>query len=320
MVHSARNSKKPFKIIIMKSIIGHIGVISLLGLILPYAVFAQSKNIIIVSPQLIQLDLSHDKPEAEFTYTNETSQTIELTLSMQDVKELEDRGIPDILNLNDSKSYKYGLSSWASFSNKTLVIGPHESKKVTVFIDKTRLTLGGHYATVLAELHQLETSKKVKLRAILSSLIFVRSGSQYEQEIANIQSMEVSSKFFQFPTSVSFRLQNTGNVDLTPYGILTVTDSWGREVAREVVNENSLITLPDSVRKYTIPLFSPQGVIPPGTYKAQLVIHFGKKKVSRERNLSFFILGKSNLLSIGAALLSGAVIVMVLRHRKKRLQ
>lgn len=293
--------------------------LSLAYCLLANPTIAQSANVITVSPQLIQLDLSKDAPEAEFTYTNSTDQTIELTLSMQDVKELEDRGIPGLLDANESANYKYGLSSWASFSNKNLVISPNESKKVIVYIDKTRLSLGGHYASVLAEIQQKSPTKTVKLRAILSSLLFVRSGSEYDQEEAVISSMEQTSEYFQFPQSVTFRLQNTGNVDITPYGILTIYDPFKKEVARSVINEESSITLPDSVRKYTTKIKAQTSLLMPGMYTAELSIRFGKKNIQKEATLSFFSFGSLNgkILGVGALLILITGIIAV-RLKKKQ--
>lgn len=265
---------------------------------IPYSlipqVFAQG-NSITVSPQLYQLDLSKEKPEAEFSYTNSTNQTVEITLSMQDVKELEDRGIPSLLDQNDAKNYKYGLSSWATFSNKNLVIAPSETKTVTVFINKTRLSQGGHYASVLAEIKQISDTKAVKLRAILSSLLFVRTGSEFEIEDANLAEIQLSQDWFSYPTSVIFRLQNTGNVDITPYGVISIKDPFGRQVSRSVVNEDSAISLPESIRRYTTKIKSPEKFLAPGIYKANVEINYGKKHLKKSMETHFFTLGSLEL-------------------------
>lgn len=280
---------------------------------------AQSKSNITVSPQLIQLDLSTDPAEAEYTYTNNTGQTIELKFTMQDVKELEDRGIPGILDPNESRDYNFGLSSWARFSTNNLVLAPGESKSVTVFIDRKRLTLGGHYATVLAELQQKDEQKTVKLRAILSTLLFVRAGSEYEQEQANIVQISNNSGLFSFPSTVTFRLQNTGNVDLTPYGTVSITSPLGDEVARGIINEDSLITLPDSTRRYIVKINKYADVVLPGIYKTTVKLKYGKNKFTVEDSSYFFILGELNkYLAI-----SGVVLVLLISSafiifRKKR--
>lgn len=313
------------KIINFKLKILLIAIVSLVSLFaIPYSLnptFAQSKNNITASPQLIQLDLSVDKPEAEYTYTNNTNQTIELSLSMQDIKELEDRGIPGIIDPNVTRDYNFGLSNWARFSTDSLILAPGESKSVKVFIDKTRLTLGGHYGTVLAELLQKEDQKTVKLRVFLSTLLFVRSGSEYEQERANIVQITSNANPFSFPTSVTFRLQNSGNVDLTPYGLIRIINPLGDEVARGIINENSLITLPDSTRRYTVQLNRYADIMPPGIYTATIELKYGKKKFTIAETSYFFILSEANIYSlIGTLLLGAGIVLFIVWIRRKRSQ
>lgn len=238
---------------------------------------------------------------------------------MQDVKELEDRGIPSLLDQNDAKNYKYGLSSWATFSNKNLVIAPTETKKVTVFINKTRLSQGGHYASVLAEIKQLSEGKTVKLRAILSSLLFVRTGSDSEKEEGNITSILHESNYLAYPSAITFRLQNTGNVDLIPYGLVTVSDPYGRQVSRSAVNENSLITLPDSIRKYVVVIKNDR-FLPPGFYTAKVELTVGKKKIKIVKEERFFSLGSMSMKSISViliVLIGGGIIALKIPRRRE---
>ena len=266
-----------------------------------------AENTISVSPQLIQLDISTDKSEAEYFYTNNTSQTIELTLTMNDVKELEDRGVPGLISPQESKNYKYGLSSWAKFSNNSIVIAPNETKKVIVFIDAQRLSIGGHYASVLAEVKQIDKKGPVKLRAILSSLLFVRQGNGSETEEAKVTDLKSEGSFLEFPYSFTFRLNNTGNVDLTPHGRLSIKDSFGREVAFGIVNEDSLIALPESIRKYTTKVKNKQAFVMPGLYTTTLTVKYGKKKLGTSLTTTFISTG-----SVPRPLFAIGIIVIVL--------
>lgn len=278
---------------------------------------AQSQNII-VEPQLIQLDLSKDRPQAEYFYTNNTSETIELSLSMQDVKELQDRGIPEILNVNDSKNYQYGLSSWTRLSTNSLIIAPKEKKSVTVYIDNERLSPGGHYGTLLAEIKQFDEGRQVQLRAILSSLLFVRAGLGGEIEEAEIVNLRFLQNFYAYPTNAFFNLQNTGNVDLTPHGILTIKDPFVREITRTIVNEDSLITLPDSSRQYAMPIVSKIAILPPGIYTATLDVRYGKTKTEKREVKKFFSLGILTVDKILIIVLFGGVTSFVLLKLSRR--
>ncbi len=248
-------------------------------------------NLITVTPQITRLDLSKDAPEAEITYTNSTSETIELSLSMRDVKELEDRGIPGLLNNNDASNYKYGLSSWATFSSNQIVVKPGEAATVTVFIDSDRLSIGGHYASVLAEIKQQNNGQPVKVRAVIASLLFVRTGGGKVTEKADLSDVRVTNSWLSFPYKMSFRLKNSGNVELVPYGIVEISDPLGRIVTHQIVNEDSLITLPESIRKYSLPVTSNQKILVPGIYKINLDINYGVKKTSIKSQAYFFTLG-----------------------------
>lgn len=283
---------------------------------------AQSQNIT-VEPQLVQLDLSYKQPQAEYFYTNNTNETIELSLSVQDVKELQDRGIPSILNPDEARDYRYGISSWTSLSTNSLVISPGEKKGVTVFIDKERLSLGGHYGALLAEIRQFEEGKQVQLRAILSSLLFVRAGLGGEIEEAEIVNLKFLQNFYAYPTNAFFNLQNTGNVDLTPNGILTISDPFGREITRAIVNEDSLITLPDSSRQYAMPITSKIAILPPGIYKATLDIRYGKTKAEKKEIKTFFSLGSltiDKILIIGLAGVGLSIVLFKLGRRRHRVE
>lgn len=292
-----------------------------LFLLLSQATSARAQeNVVTVSPQLIQLDLSKQEAEAEFSYTNSTKQTIELSLSMEDVRELEDRGIPDLIDPSIVSNYKYGLSSWATFSTKSIIIKPGETKSVTVFIDKTRLSQGGHYASVLAEMSQISEGEAVRLRAILSSLLFVRTGPGFEKEQADVVDISPVHDFYAFPTSLVFLFQNTGNVDLIPYGVISLSDPIGRRVSKGIINENSLVTLPDSARKYASTLPRPDRFVPPGIYTATLEVNYGRKRTKISKSVRFFSLGSLSVKSIGVLgiVLLGAVIIARKFPRKKQ--
>src|SRR5258708_15217674 len=105
----------------------------------PATVFAKASttdNVITVTPSLFLLDLQKDKPEIEYYYDNGTNQTIELALSASDFKPLEDGYKISFIQGKAADSYKYRLSSWITFEKNTLIISPHSSETVKLFINK----------------------------------------------------------------------------------------------------------------------------------------------------------------------------------------
>jgi hypothetical protein len=266
--------------------------------------------------------LTADKPEAEIFYTNASDTTVELSLSLQDVRELEDRNPVGILDPKDAENYKYSLSSWAYLDRQNLILNPGETQKVVVTIAKDELSPGGHYGSVLAEIHQTPgQGKSVVVKGVLASLLFVRASTGNSIEEAKIDSFGADGSSIVFPDSFFFRFQNTGNVDLTPYGLLEIKDSNDKIVAKGIVNEDSLITLPEALRKYSIPLTLEIKNILPGKYKATLSLHFGKSNKQISTTTTFITGGTIPWLKwiiIAVVLIAGLVIVRKLWMKKRK--
>jgi hypothetical protein len=276
------------------------------------------KNTISVTPQIARLDLAADKPETEYLYVNNTQNPVELSFSMQDFKELEENGIPGFLNQQDAKNYKYALSSWVTFDKKDLILNPGEKGTLKVTVDKTRLTQGGHYGSVLAEIKQKDGEKGVKIKAILASLLFVRATTGYEREEGKISFFAPIIDFWEFPDKFLMRFQNTGNVDTIPYGLIEIKDMLGRTVAKGIVNQGSLITLPESIRRYDIPLQRLTGFLPVGFYNAAILVHFGQNNKIATSHMGFFSQGSIDLRLIVGIFIVLFVLIFVARRKLKR--
>jgi hypothetical protein len=258
---------------------------------------------ITVLPQLTQLDLTTDKPEAQIYYKNNTSLPVELTLSVEDVRELEDRNPVGILDPKEAINYKYSLSSWVYLDRQTLLLNPGEMNSINATVNKDKLTPGGHYGTILAEIHQSSNDKKaLKVKGVLASLLFVRASTGSERELAKIPYFGTEGTTFNFPTKYIFRFQNMGNVDLTPYGLVEIVDSRGRVVAKGIVNEDSLITLPEAIRKYEVSVKPLQKIILPGRYRANLTLHYGKSKKEIKISTTITTQGTVNVAGLLLAL------------------
>lgn len=304
--------------------IGHIGQICLIGLIffyllpLPSANAQTPKNTVSVTPQIARIDLAVDKPETEYLYVNNTQNPVELSFSMQDFKELEENGIPGFINQQDVKNYKYALSSWVTFDKKGLILNPGEKGTLKVTVDKTRLTQGGHYGSILAEIKQKDGEKGVKIKAILASLLFVRATTGYEREEGKISFFAPIMNFWEFPDKFLMRFQNTGNVDTIPYGLIEIKDMLGRIVAKGIVNQGSLITLPESIRRYDIPLQRLTGFLPVGFYNATILVHFGQNNKIITSHMSFFSQGSIDLRLIFIGFIILFVLIFVVKKKLRR--
>ena len=273
---------------------------------------------ITVSPSITHIDLSTDSSEYKLTYTNNTNAEINLLLSVQDFTELEDNYSINFLEGKDAANYKYSLSSWISFENRTIQLSPNEKKSVKIFIEKNRITKGGHYASILAEIFQPETKNQVSVKAVISSLLFVRASTGKEIETGKISSFKPLRNDVNYPNSYILRFENNGNVHVIPYGIIEVFDPLGNLAAKGILNENSLDALPESIRRYDTKITTYQKILLPGIYTAKINIHFGKTNQKLTTTINFFSQGMFNFIKIGLFLTVIIVSIIYLKRRKKQ--
>lgn len=291
-------------------------IILLLFLFTTKTSFAQQKGIS-VTPSIMHLDLATDSPEYTLTYENNTNTDITLLLSLSDFNELEESYKINFLESQEAKNYKYSLSSWVTFENNRLQLSPNEKKNVRVFIDKDKITKGGHYASILAKIEQNEEEKKVNVRGVLSSLLFVRASTGKEIEDGKIRSFRPQRDGIEHPDSFILRFENSGNVHIVPFGYIEILDPLGNKVAKGIFNENSLDALPESIRRYDVKVNPFQKLLIPGFYNARVYLHFGKTNKEIYSNVSFFSQGSFDFTKIGL-ILSLVVIVSIYYFRRKK--
>ncbi len=272
---------------------------------------------ITVSPSIAHLDLATDPAEYELSYVNNTTSEITLLLSVQDFTELEESYKFSFLEGKDAKNYKYSLSSWISFENRTIQLSKGEKKSVKIFIDSQRITKGGHYASILAEIVQPETKEQVNVKAILSSLLFVRASTGQEIEEGKISSFKPLRDGIEYSDAYILRFENSGNVHVIPYGLIQVFDPLGNLAAKGILNEGSLDALPESIRRYDTKVTTYQKVLVPGIYTAKINIHFGKTNQKLTTTVRFFSQGMFNFVKIGLGLVLIIILILFLRHQKK---
>jgi hypothetical protein len=273
---------------------------------------AQGRSGITVTPSIIRLDLESDAPQAEIYYKNNTRAALELKFSAQDFSETEETGRIRFLDEKEAENYQYSLASWIIFERQSISLLPGEEQAVKVSIDKDRLTPGGHYASIQAEIVQPEEEGQVPIKGILSTLIFVRTSTGNERENMSLETHQMQKNFLGFPQGLSIRLKNSGNVELVPYGLIEIRDMFGNVVAKGILNEGSLIILPQSIRRFDIQITRIYPLLFPGIYNTQLSIKYGKEEKKIENSATFLSQGTLNVVPLALIIL-----VMVILSRRK---
>jgi len=279
---------------------------------------ADQTGSITVVPSIVQLDLATDKPQAEIIYKNNTPQTVQLSFFASDFTQLEEGYKISFLSQKDAQNYQYSLSSWVSFSSTNLVLEPGQSGNIIVFVSPDKLSPGGHYGTILAQIEtKKDADKNLQIQGILSSLIFVRTNTGREIEKGNIQTFQPIRSFFDFPQSMLLRFNNTGDTTLTPYGLIRIFDPLGHEVSRGILNESSLIALPETIRRFDVPLRSPSGFLLPGIYTGTISMHYGKQNTKTQSTVSFFSQGSIPVIPV-AVIVLGLIVLFLKRKQLAR--
>ena len=278
-----------------------------------------SPKTITVNPSIMKIDLSSEPEQITQTYTNNTDAPTELNFRAKDFTGIEDLSTANFLEERDASNYKYSLSSWVSFDNPQMTLSPGESKKLTIFVRKDELSPGTHYASIQAVISSPTNNERITIQPILSSFLFIRTSTGKEIERAELKAFSAVQDSGEFPHRFFIRFQNTGNVELTPYGKIEVTDLLGRKVAESILNEGSLLTLPESIRRYDLLVNKKTEILPPGFYKATLTLHYGQRSHHLTQSFTFFTIGSMLSLIITVASI-GAIIFLFYLIKKRRIR
>lgn len=245
---------------------------------------------ITISPAFQQITIGQNEPEKTFDFavTNNTSLEYELSLASVDFGSLDESGGVLFMGQSDkSLNYKYGLSQDITLQQDRVVVEPKATTKIPVTItNKESMSPGGHYGAILVTPSESESTSKVQVNQVISSLLFVtkEGGAVYQM---GLQSFQLKTHLFSSPSEVDVRFQNAGNVHVVPRGLVTITDPRGRIVKRGFVNDGSGIMLPETFRKFTVPLRVINTAWWPGLYHMTLTYHFDGETVEHTKELTF---------------------------------
>ena len=189
-----------------------------------------------INPFYQTIDVQKDQASVPFSVevTNNTGAAGIFRVSVLDFGTLNESG--GVAFLGSSDNLKYGLASWVSLQNDTLVLDPGETKTVSGTIEnKESLSPGGHYGAVFFKIEDnssaaADQNDQVAFNPSFASLLFVRKvgGEAYG---LHLDSENIAKNMFSLPDSVKLRFQNTGNVHVTPRGSVEISDPLGRLIA-----------------------------------------------------------------------------------------
>lgn len=280
---------------------------------------------ITITPPLTEVSLSPGLVDTKvfIEVTNNTSSRVSANLKLIDLKALGASGgsTLDVSGLSD----RYGLVNWMSLpEGDSVEIQQSKTVKIPIKIyNHPDLAPGGHYGAVVISTDTKDKSKTgaVDVGQQLIPLVFVKKvgGEKYGLELTSI---EVNTKN-GLATSVNAKFKASGNVHVTPRGYVEVINPGGKQVAKGVLNSDSLIVMPENSRvlETSIKYFNKANL--PGRYKIISYYRYDGAEKFNTRTDHFLYTGSvafkiAVVASLGSIFGLGYWITRKLRHKRSK--
>ncbi len=228
----------------------------------------------------------------EFSITNNDNTPATFDLTTVDMGALNDTGGIVFSGLPADYAVRYGLAKWLSLPEQTVTLAGHEARKIafTISTDDS-FTPGGHYGAIVAKLVTdiQPTKNQIRLNPELATILLVRKigGEKYGLTVA---SYKFRPRLWLPIYSYHLNFGNTGNVHIVPRGLVTITNPFGHEVARGIINNQSGFTLPGLSRDYVIEMSYSSKLLWPGRYHIHVAYRYDGRDDTTNLETSFLLL------------------------------
>ncbi len=263
-----------------------------------------------------------------------TIQVTNLTKSPMTVKPVQndfiagdDRGTPALILDEEEYAPTHSLKRFmAPLSNVT--VAPESTQDIDLTINvPASAQAGGYYGAVRIVPVNPDGTAQVNLNASAASLVLLTVPGDLVERLDltrfDVVQGEKADAWFQSANDlgVSFRFENQGNVQVGPYGTITVKQG------DEVIFENEFnyeqpreVVLPDSAREWDIPLKNIGSI---GYYEVTALFTYGTKNETIEVTKTFWVVPWAVIIGavVGVLVLIGLIIGIVafLKSYKRRI-
>lgn len=249
------------------------------------------------------------------------------------VKKFEAQGETGTPNFLPSKE---GLPSWVAVQEKvTLKKGERATVPYTVTIPK-EAEAGGNFAAIfLSTVPPSAGEGEVSVGAELGMLVLLKVTGDIKED-GGLLSFIIkgdAKTITSIPVEFRYRFGNKGSDRVVPAGFVTITNTFGGEIAKIDANTSKGSVLPNSVRGYDLrygdkdapavsaPFFDQvkfqKDNFAFGMYKATLDLSFGNKS-SASKSVSYFVLPWQLLSVIGGGILVALLVLVALLKQYNR--
>ena len=285
-------------------------------------------NTLKVSPVRSDITISQGgKRAVKVTVTNLTNQERFINPIENDFIAGDERGTPALILDEDEFAPTHSLKRFMKPLDD-FTIPANQSRTIEVIIEVPKdAQAGGYFGAVRFAPSSPEDGGQVNLSASVASLILMTVPGDAVETLEltdfKIQQKGKTGTFFTAPDNiqVATRFRNDGNVQLGPFGKISVTK--GDDVVYEAdFNDNDPreMVLPDSSRRWEVPLKDLDDF---GNYTVSAVFTYGSSNKTLEIKQSFWVVPVGVIIAvIGGIVALIALItatIFALRGYKKRI-
>jgi hypothetical protein len=172
------------------------------------------------------------------------------------------------------------LSGWISIPTAPITVLRGKTGEIPFAITvPVNADPGGHYAAVVVGTSPLGviSGSGATVSSAVTSLIFLRVPGEVVEEGAIRDFYAEKSLVQTLDASFTVRFENKGNVHLVPQGEILITNMWGKERGKILINETNTFgnVLPGATRKFAFDWHGEWSPFEVGRYKASAALTYG---------------------------------------------
>jgi hypothetical protein len=224
---------------------------------------------------------------------NNTPKSLPITAKIEDFTAQGEEGQVAL-----SSNSKWSVSQWTKITPSTFSLAGGEEQEVTATITIPKDAAGGRYGSFVFGVDTEKAPNSASVSQQIASLFLLRISGKVD-EVVRLDSFS-APRFQEFgPVPFSLSFANTGNVHVKPFGLISVTDMFGRKTADIVVKGSNIF--PEATRVITASLHNKFLI---GQYHATAVMYYGESNQS--------LVGTTSFVVFPVRIVAGIIILLVL--------
>jgi hypothetical protein len=285
-------------------------------------------NTLKISPVRTDIEIEPGTSKTiQTTVTNITKAPITVRPIENDFVAGDERGTPALILDADKYAPTHSLKRFmAPLTDVTIPAGKTQIVKVTITVPQNAKA-GGYFGAVRFAPTTADEGGQVNLSGSVASLILMTVPGPVTEKLNltdfSIQQAGKAGTTFSSPNDLqaSFRFENKGDVQVAPFGKVSVKQGDKVVYEADVNNKDPRdMILPDSARRFDIPLKNIESF---GNYTVSATLTYGKKNQTIEVTKSFWVIPQMLIIAVavGVLLLVGLIvgIWLFLRNYKRRI-